>query len=183
MQAIQSLCRKLLKMSARNVHFMVVTLFLGLPTLPAWAVDTYTFDTPVQEERYIYLTKTLRCPKCQNQDIADSNAPIAADLRRELHRMLLEGKTNDEVIQFMVDRYGEFVVYLPRFDRSTWLLWLGPFGLVVIGVIIVVNLSRRRPSSAAGSSVGGSSTTGASESILSAEESEKLKRLLSEDDK
>ena len=178
MQAIQSLFYKLLKMSARNVYFIVFTLFLGLPTLPAWAVDTYTFDTPTQQERYIYLTKTLRCPKCQNQDIADSNAPIAADLRRELHRMLLEGKTNDEVVQYMVDRYGEFVVYLPRFDRSTWLLWLGPFGLVIFGVIIVVNLSRRRPSS-----IAGASTAGDSESILSAEESEKLKRLLSEDDK
>ncbi len=151
---------------------LLFIVFLGLNASIVKAVDIYTFDTPDQQARYLYLTKTLRCPKCQNQDIADSNAPIAADLRREIHRMLLQGKTNDEIVQFMVDRYGEFVVYLPRFDRSTWLLWLGPFGLALTGVFTVFILSRK----ASSKKLKGDNTA------LNATETEKLKRLLSEDD-
>ena len=77
------------------------------------AIDTYEFKNDAERDRFRELTKELRCPKCQNQDIADSNAPIATDLRREIFRMLGEGKDNQQIIDFMVDRYGDFVRYKP----------------------------------------------------------------------
>ncbi|WP_277052306.1 cytochrome c-type biogenesis protein [Zestomonas thermotolerans] len=110
------------------------------------AIDTYEFADEAQRERFRELTKELRCPKCQNQDIADSNAPIAADLRREIHRMLGEGRSDQEIVDFMVDRYGDFVRYKPPVTSRTFLLWYGPAlllgaGLVVLGTIV---LRRRR---------------------------------------
>lgn len=78
------------------------------------AIDAYAFKDEVERARYTELTRELRCPKCQNQDIADSNAPIAADLRKEIFRMLDEGQSNQQIIDFMVDRYGEFVRYKPE---------------------------------------------------------------------
>ena len=86
------------------------------------AIDTYEFKNDAERDRFRELTKELRCPKCQNQDIADSNAPIAADLRREIFRMLGEGKSNQQIVDFMVDRYGDFVRYKPALSGRTWLL-------------------------------------------------------------
>ena len=77
------------------------------------AIDTYEFANDAERDRFRELTKELRCPKCQNQDIADSNAPIATDLRREIYRMLGEGKDNQQILDFMVARYGDFVLYKP----------------------------------------------------------------------
>lgn len=106
-------------------------------------VETYDFTTDEQHDQYLYLTETLRCPKCQNQNIADSNAPIAQDLRREVHRLVSEGQSNDQVVEFMVDRFGDFVMYKPRLDLSTALLWFGPLLLGVVGIIAVVLLARK----------------------------------------
>ena len=107
--------------------------------------DSYTFDTESQRQRYLLLIDELRCPKCQNQNLSDSDAAIAADLRHELRRLLLEGKTNQEIIDFMVDRYGDFILYRPRLHTKTWLLWFTPALLMLLGVIVLVNiLSRRR---------------------------------------
>ena len=109
------------------------------------AIDVYTFDSDAQEQTFRELTKELRCPKCQNQDIADSNAPIAADLRKEIFRMLGEGKDNQQIIDFMVDRYGEFVRYKPELNSHTWLLWFGPGGLLLGGVwVIYLIVARHR---------------------------------------
>ncbi|AYC32565.1 cytochrome c-type biogenesis protein CcmH [Pseudomonas cavernae] len=125
-----------------------VALVLGLSLLGGAqaAIDTYQFADEAQRTRFAELTKELRCPKCQNQDIADSNAPIAADLRREIHRMLGEGKSNEEIVEFMVERYGEFVRYKPAVNSRTWLLWYGPAGLLVGGLLVlgVIVLRRRR---------------------------------------
>ncbi|MBM7059520.1 cytochrome c-type biogenesis protein CcmH [Pseudomonas sp. UL073] len=126
-------------------------LTLGLYGIAQAAIDTYEFANDAQRERFTQLTKELRCPKCQNQDIADSNAPIAADLRREIHRMLGEGQSNQQIVEFMVDRYGDFVRYKPPVNARTWLLWYGPYvllggGLLVLGVIV---LRRRRVENAA----------------------------------
>jgi cytochrome c-type biogenesis protein CcmH len=96
------------------------------------AIDTYAFDSDAQRARFAGLTRELRCPKCQNQDLGDSNAPIAADLRREIHRLMREGNSDQEVIDYLVARYGEFVRYKPAFEARTWLLWLGP-GLLLLG--------------------------------------------------
>ncbi len=121
-------------------------LGLSLAGVAQAAIDTYQFADDAERERYRDLTKELRCPKCQNQDIADSNAPIAADLRREIFRMLGEGKSNQQIVDFMVDRYGDFVRYKPALTARTWLLLFGPAlllgaGLVVLGTIV---LRRRR---------------------------------------
>lgn len=83
------------------------------------AIDAYAFRDDAERARYSELTRELRCPKCQNQDIADSNAPIAADLRKEIYRMLGEGQSNQQIIDFMVDRYGDFVRYKPSLTART----------------------------------------------------------------
>ncbi|MEQ7919485.1 cytochrome c-type biogenesis protein [Xanthomonas sp. WHRI 1810A] len=131
------------------------------------AIDAYTFKNEAERARYSELTKELRCPKCQNQDIADSNAPIAADLRKEIYRMLGEGQSNQQIIDFMVDRYGEFVRYKPELSARTWLLWFGPAGLLLGGVLLIgVIVVRRR------------SKRTADTQVLSDEERQRLAHLL-----
>jgi cytochrome c-type biogenesis protein CcmH len=101
------------------------------------AIESYEFQNEQQRERYQQLSEELRCPKCQNQNLADSDSQIAADLRRELHQQLLDGKSDEAIVNFMRDRYGDFVLYKPRVQRSTLLLWWGPIGLIaLIGVLL-----------------------------------------------
>ena len=107
-------------------------------------IETYEFSSTNLEERYQKLSAELRCPKCQNQNIADSNAPIAQDLRMLLHRQLEAGASDAEIKQFMVARYGEFVLYRPRFSGITALLWLAPLLLFLCAGIILF-FSLRRP--------------------------------------
>ena len=121
-----------------------VVLGLSLAGVAHAAIDTYEFAKEGDRERFLELTKELRCPKCQNQDIADSNAPIAADLRKEIFRMLGEGKDNQQIIDFMVDRYGEFVRYKPALNAKTALLWFGPAGLLFGGLVVIAVIVRRR---------------------------------------
>ena len=122
-----------------------VVLGLSMAGAAHAAIDTYEFAKEGDRERFRELTKELRCPKCQNQDIADSNAPIAADLRKEIFRMLGEGRSNQQIIDFMVDRYGDFVRYKPALSAKTWLLWFGPAGLLVGGLLVIgVIVMRRR---------------------------------------
>jgi len=116
--------------------FAGVVLTVGSASIAHAAIDAYTFKDEAERARYTELTRELRCPKCQNQDIADSNAPIAADLRKEIYRMLGEGQSNQQIIDFMVDRYGEFVRY--------WLLWFGPAALLLGGVTLIGVIVRRR---------------------------------------
>ncbi|MBV2134572.1 cytochrome c-type biogenesis protein CcmH [Pseudomonas sp. MAP12] len=141
-----------------------LTLSLGAHA----AIDTYEFKDEGDRARYRTLTEELRCPKCQNQNIADSDAPIAMDLRREIHRMLGEGKSNDEIVDFLVARYGDFVRYNPPVNARTWLLWYGPWLLLGggLGVLALIVLRRRRPAA---------SGQGAD---LSAEERARLEQLL-----
>ena len=109
------------------------------------AIDTYEFANDAERDRFRELTKELRCPKCQNQDIADSNAPIATDLRREIFRMLGEGKDNQQILDFMVARYGDFVLYKPALTSKTAVLWFGPLALLVGGMVVIgVIVGRRR---------------------------------------
>jgi len=128
--------------------WLAALLLLGLTSIAHAAIDTYQFVDEAERSRYRQLTQELRCPKCQNQDIADSNAPIAADLRREIFRLLGEGKDNRQIVDFMVDRYGEFVRYKPALSARTWLLWFGPGLLLVGGALVLVIIVRRRPSAA-----------------------------------
>lgn len=125
--------------------FAAAVLSLGLAGSAHAAIDSYAFKDDAERARYVELSQELRCPKCQNQDIADSNAPIAADLRKEIYRMLGEGQSNQQIIDFMVDRYGDFVRYKPALTARTWLLWFGPFALLLGGVLVIgVMVSRRR---------------------------------------
>ena len=118
---------------------------LVLVTASANAViETYRFSSPELEVRYHQLSAELRCPKCQNQNIADSNAPIAKDLRRLLHQQLEAGASNAEINQFMVERYGDFVLYRPRFSGVTIILWLAPALLFLLAAFVVFNLLRKR---------------------------------------
>lgn len=121
-----------------------VLLVFGLAGMACAAIDTYPFANDGERERFRQLTQELRCPKCQNQDLADSNAPIAADLRREIFRMLGEGKNNRQIVDFMVERYGEFVRYKPALSARTGVLWFGPAGLLLAGVVVIGLVVRRR---------------------------------------
>lgn len=141
--------------------------FIGMSIEEAQAspVETYVFKNPVTEKRFNSLNKELRCPKCQNQNLADSNSPIAADLRREVYEMLQQGKADMEIMNFMVDRYGEFVLYRPRVNSLTYVLWFGPAILILAGVFVVVFILRRKP-------------VAKEKAALSAEQQEKLKNIL-----
>ncbi|PLW83261.1 cytochrome c-type biogenesis protein CcmH [Kineobactrum sediminis] len=122
-----------------------LALFTLLLALPATAViETYEFSDRELELRYRELSQELRCPKCQNQNIADSNAPISQDLRRLLHQQLEAGATDAEILNFMVARYGEFVRYRPSFNGVAVLLWLAPILLLLIGVASVLLMMRGR---------------------------------------
>lgn len=122
----------------------VAVLFWGLAS-SAWSVvDVFEFNSELDRERYLELIEEMRCPKCQNQNLAGSDSPIAQDLRREIHRMLDEGKSDQEIVDFMVARYGEYVLYKPRVQRSTWILWGLPLGLVAFGVLLLLLIGRKR---------------------------------------
>ncbi|MBF6621984.1 MAG: cytochrome c-type biogenesis protein CcmH [Pseudomonadales bacterium 32-61-5] len=110
------------------------------------AIDAYEFQSEAERERYRTLVEELRCPKCQNQNIADSNAPIAMDLRREIFRMLEEGQSNEQIVDYLVARYGDFVRYKPPVNIKTLLLWYGPIALLVVGfgVLALILMRRRR---------------------------------------
>jgi cytochrome c-type biogenesis protein CcmH len=103
-------------------------------------IETYQFSNDSLELRYKALSVELRCPKCQNQNIADSNAPIAQDLRKLLYKQLEAGATDDEILDYMVSRYGEFVRYKPSFEGVTLLLWLMPILLLLgaIGLLVAI---------------------------------------------
>jgi len=119
---------------------------LALSATAHAAIDTYEFKSDAERERYRSLIEELRCPKCQNQNIADSDAPIAMDLRREIYRMLGEGQSDEQIVDYLVARYGDFVRYKPPLDARTLLLWYGPAGLLAVGfgVLALILVRRRR---------------------------------------
>ena len=107
-------------------------------------VELLTFDSPQHEQRYKKLIAELRCLVCQNQNLADSDAELAGDLRTITYNMISEGSDDDEIIDFMVARYGDFVLYRPPFKKTTMLLWIGPFMILTIGLLSAVLVIRRR---------------------------------------
>ena len=106
------------------------------------AIDAYAFPDETLRDRYNGLIDELRCPQCLNTNLAGSDAMVAKDLRREVHRLVLEGKSDDEVLEFMYERYGDFILYEPRFKRGTWLLWLGPIALLLLALFFGIRFSR-----------------------------------------
>ncbi|MDA8656348.1 cytochrome c-type biogenesis protein CcmH [Luminiphilus sp.] len=129
--------------------FRWLLLSVALCSAVAWGViETYEFSSPALEARYKALSQELRCPKCQNQNIADSNAPISRDLRAIVHEKLETGATDSEIIDFLVDRYGEFVRYRPGLDRNTLWLWSAPLILLLMAMAVVLLQIRRDRASA-----------------------------------
>ena len=123
-----------------------IAVFAGLlVAFSASAIDSeQAFDDPAMQARYERLISEVRCVTCQNQTIKDSNAFIAADLRREIRRLMTEGKTDAEITDFLVTRYGDFVLYRPRFSGKTLILWIAPFLLVLFGGFAIYRVIRHR---------------------------------------
>lgn len=129
-------------------RLLILGLLMGLLSLPLHAqVERPRPEislTAAQEVRYRAMLPNLRCMVCQNESLAASLAPLAADLRYQIRGLLAKGDSDAEVKQYLVDRYGQYVLYKPRFEPSTWLLWLGPLLLLVIAIFIALRLLRRR---------------------------------------
>jgi cytochrome c-type biogenesis protein CcmH len=152
----------------------IVFLLLAL-LLPALAVadvaDVYDFSDRAQEQRYQNLIAELRCPKCQNQNIADSNAPISKDMRDVVYRMMKDGASNEEIVESLVGRFGEFVRYKPELDSRTFLLWATPAIAVFGGLLVVAGVVIR------------SRRAGPESPALSAEEKARVDKMLAEQDR
>ena len=148
---------------------LVALLALGMASVAQAVIETYEFSNVSLEQRYKQLSAELRCPKCQNQNIADSNAPIAQDLRKLLYKQLEAGASDEEILDYMVSRYGEFVRYKPRFSGVTLMLWLMPVGLLLGAMFIAARVVR-------------SSRTAGKDEAISAEEQQRLAALLGDSD-
>ncbi|WP_428605378.1 cytochrome c-type biogenesis protein [Sedimenticola sp.] len=119
-------------------------MLLIMPLFSQAAIEANQFDDPVKEARYKKLVAELRCLVCQNQNLADSNAELAQDMRRKTYEMVQSGASSDDVVQYMVKRYGDFVLYRPPFRFGTLILWLGPFVILAGGVVMLLLFIRRR---------------------------------------
>lgn len=122
-----------------------LTLFCALTVTAFAASEVLTFDNEELRERYSDLTFQLRCPKCQNQNVADSNAPISVDIRQKTYEMLHQDFSDQEIIDFMVSRYTEFVIYKPQFSMVTIWLWLVPLIVLAIGLTFLFSMTRKKP--------------------------------------
>ena len=123
---------------------MAMLLLLAASAIVQATIESVAFATPEQEHRYRVLTNELRCLVCQNQTIADSNADLAKDLRRQIREMIGRGDSDRAIIDFMVARYGDFVLYRPPFKAITALLWVGPFLFLAGGLIVMIAVIRKR---------------------------------------
>ena len=123
---------------------LFLSLLLALISAPVFAIDITQFDDPAKQEQYLKLTHELRCMQCLNTSIADSQVDLAADLRREVHDLVLQGKTDDEIRKYMVDRYGEFILFRPLTNGRNMWLWLAPIAFVLFGVVVAVRILRQR---------------------------------------
>jgi cytochrome c-type biogenesis protein CcmH len=107
------------------------------------AVDTYEFETEQQQQRFRQMSNDFRCPMCQNTNLTGSGGGVAEDLRREIYLMIIDGKTDAEIEQFMLQRYGDFIFYKPRLMTNTLLLWFGPLIFLLLGVWIILRIVKR----------------------------------------
>jgi cytochrome c-type biogenesis protein CcmH len=126
--------------------FLITLIILaGTSSLALHAsIEAYEFDSPAQEEAYKKLIKELRCTVCQNQDIRDSNAELAKDLRRKTYNMIKQGKDEEYILDYMSERYGDFVLYRPRLQSNTLMLWVGPFIILLIAIVVLFRFVRQR---------------------------------------
>ncbi|NQZ50094.1 MAG: cytochrome c-type biogenesis protein CcmH [Moritella sp.] len=151
--------------------FVLMTLMLSFSV--AAAIDVYDFETEEQEALFRTLTAELRCPKCQNNNLADSNASIAKDMRQKTYNMVLEGQNEDQIVTYWIDRFGNFVLYKPPVTLGTAILWVGPGLFVLFGGLIIVRNSRRK----------GSVETDDSDDELTGAEKDRLAKILKDSEK
>ena len=132
------------------LHVLLGALLAFASATHAQAIEPMPFADHAQELRFQHLTQQLRCPMCQNETLADSNAPIARDLRNQIFQLMQQGKSDDEIKQYLVDRYSDYVLYDPPLKPGTWLLWFGPLLILCggAGVVLVAIRKRSRAESA-----------------------------------
>lgn len=128
------------------IPVMVMMFFYTIIANPSFAaIEAVEFDSPELSSRYQALIAELRCTVCQNQNLADSDAELAKDLRRKTEEMLKAGQSNEEILSYMRDRYGDFVLYRPPLNSTTYLLWLGPFILLLLACAgILISIKRKQ---------------------------------------
>ncbi len=147
----------------RRFIFVLLLLLFTQPLLSATLAD-YTFDDPKKSEEFRHVIEQMRCLVCQNESLAGSNAELAVDLRNEIYDMMKAGQGKDEIIKFMVARYGDFVLYNPPVKPTTYPIWFGPILLFMIGAVVLFRILRRKSKTR--------------ETELSAEEQQRLDSLL-----
>ncbi len=152
----------------KPLHLLLAVILLtGYTSAMAAGLEVFDFSGNVDEDRYKHLIAELRCLVCQNQSLADSDAGLAHDLRREVWELVDKGKSDPEVKEYLVARYGDFVLYNPPVKPSTYILWYGPFVLLGIGFLVLLRTLKRRSKQ--------------TESGFSAEEQDRLKQILGSD--
>jgi len=132
----------------KNRTLVYILCLLSFTAESESSKEVYSFANDENQERFYTLLDTYRCPKCQSSNLSGSNAPIAKDLKREIHRLIEEGKTDEQIEAFLRSRYGDFILYKPALRKNTLILWLGPFILLSLIVFLVVswNMSSKRKS-------------------------------------
>ena len=126
----------------KNIIFILCVLLVSSQANARF--ETHDFATPQMEKDYNVLVQELRCLVCQNQNLADSNAELAQDMRLRVYKMLSDGSSKDEIVEFMVVRYGDFVMYRPPVKSTTFLLWFGPLIFFAVAALVVVSYMRRQ---------------------------------------
>lgn len=129
---------------SRLLHLLFALACLLAGTVDAQAIEPLPFRDHAQELRFQHLTAELRCPMCQNETLADSNAPIAHDLRHQVFRMMQDGRSDAQIKRYLVARYSNYVLYDPPVTPGTWLLWFGPLAILLVGIVVVVGTIRKR---------------------------------------
>jgi cytochrome c-type biogenesis protein CcmH len=133
-----------------GLAMMLLSIVLAFIVAAHAAIDPLPFDSEAERLRFHALTSELRCVMCQNQSLADSNALIAHDLRREVYELMRGGKSDAAIKSYLTERYGDFVLYRPPLDRRTWWLWFGPGLIAIVGLVATVMAVRRRRRIASG---------------------------------
>ena len=137
-------------MIKKLISVLALCLLLGAGTAHAGVtLEAFKFDSKAEEQHFKDLIEELRCLVCQNQSLVDSDAELAHDLRAEVYDMIQAGKSDEEIVTFLVDRYGDFVLYNPPVKPSTWLIWFGPFVLLLIAAFVLLRAVRRQKSAPA----------------------------------
>ncbi|CAH0990382.1 Cytochrome c-type biogenesis protein CcmH [Sinobacterium norvegicum] len=162
----------------------IALLFIGffsvlISPMSFAVIETYEFTSTVDEKRYQHFLDELRCPKCQNQNLKDSDSPIAADLREQLHLLIDDGKSDTEITAFMVARYGEFILYRPQLNAETMILWFGPGVLLLFaGIVLIVVVRRSQKAALSNATQANEASTDPAPAAISSEQQKKLDQLL-----